>query len=326
MGTTILQSHNLLEKVSPETVSQHAFSSVAQHRLRLCGRSQHSLGFFRHVSLGNIGLTNLAFGSEVVVEGDAPLDHYYIIRVKTGHMILESEGSSVTIDSKSIAVINPFHSLNLYHSEDCSKLIVRIPRSAIERELTNIIGNPVREPIKFLKSMSLDDPHINSLIRVIDHACQEVDDPFSRYRTMHFSDRIEGLLSSAMLVGLTHDYSSEISQLSEHNVPSYLRRAERYVESHLSDAITLDDLVKASGASMRTLYKAFDTYHNATPIGYVKRIRLDHARKELTNANGSFRTVAEVAMAVGMEHLGNFAADYKRFYRELPSETLRHRC
>jgi AraC-like DNA-binding protein len=323
MDTMMLQRHSLLEDAPPEAISRHAFTRVAQHRLRLRGRSQHGRGYLRHLSLGNVGLSNLGFGSEAVVEGIASAHYYYIQMVLAGQLGFESKGSSVALDRKSLAVVNPSININLHHSEDCRKIIVRIRREVVERELANMLGSPVRDPIKFVSAISAEDPQSRSLIRTIDYVCQEVDDPFSRCQTAQFYDRIEGLLCSSILTGVTSDYSEEIRRLGEHDGPSYLKRAERYVKANISETISIDDLVSASGASMRTLYKVFSTHHNATPMGYVKRIRLEHARRELENNCGSARTVAEIAMAVGMEHLGNFAADYKKVYQELPSETLR---
>lgn len=324
MDIMMLRRHTLLENAHPELISKHAFANVAQHRLHLCGHPQdNGGGYFRHIGLDNVSLTNLGFGSEAIVEGAAPINYYYIQIVLTGTLTIDSHGKSVGVDSRALAVINPFRDVKIYHSEDCRKLIIRIKRNVMERELASILGSSIREPLTFAPSMSLEDPRLASSLRMIDHVYREVDDPYSRFRTTRFSERMEELLCASLLTGITHDYTEEIGKLCEHGGPSYLRRAERYVSAHLSENISLSDLVRASGASMRTLYKAFNTYHNMTPMGYVMRTRLERARRELENCNGSLRTVSEIAMAVGMEHLGNFAAYYKRFYRELPSDTLR---
>lgn len=321
MDTSVLQLHSVLESVSPERISEQASIKIAPHRLRASGRARHSIGYLRHVSLRNVCLSNLCFGSEAVVEGPAPESYYYIQLVQKGTLTLESNGRTVTVDSKSAAVINPFHKVNLFHSEDCSKIIVRIHREAMERELINLCGRSVGAPIEFSTSVSIEDPRVASLIRVINHVCQEVDDPYSGYRTPQFANHMEGLLSASVLAGVPNSYSGEINRLGDTEGPAYLRRAERYIETHLAEEISLDDLVCASGASMRTLYKAFNTYRHLTPMGYVKRIRLECARRELEGRGTSHKTVADVAMAVGMSHLGNFAADYRRLYGELPSET-----
>ncbi|WP_454916218.1 AraC family transcriptional regulator [Xanthobacter sediminis] len=324
MDTMLLQRHVLLDNARPELISKHALANVAQHRLHLCGHQRdNGGGYFRHVGLDNVSLSNLSFGSEAIVEGGPPIQHYYIFIALTGTLTIDSDGKSVTVDSGSLAVINPFRDVKIYHSEDCRKLIIRIRRNVMERELTSILGSSIREPLTFVPSMSLEDPRLASSLRMIDHVYREVDDPYSRFRTTRFSQRMEELLCASLLTGITHGYTEEIGKLCEHGGPSYLRRAERYVSAHLSENISLSHLVRASGASMKTLYKAFNTYHNTTPMGYVMRTRLERARRELENCNGSLRTVSEIAMAVGMEHLGNFSAYYKRVYRELPSDTLR---
>ena len=323
MEIDLLRPHSILESAAPELISQQAFAKVARHSIRICSRPHLRTGYLRHLSLVNLSLCNLSFGSETVVEASAPQDYYYIHCVLAGYMILEIQNKRVTVDSNTLVAINPLQKVNLLHSEDCGKLIIRIRRDYLERELMGILGYVLPKPIEFAATATANDPRLGKLIRTIDHVCKEVDDPYFSCGASNLTNHIEGLLATAVLTGLAHCYSDEIQRCSDGSGPSYLRRAERYIETHAAQPISLGDLVSTSGASMRTLYKAFNTYRNVTPMDYVKRVRLELARQELKNPRSANRTVADVAMAVGLGHLGNFAADYKRLYGELPSETLR---
>jgi AraC-like DNA-binding protein len=53
-----------------------------------------------------------------------------------------------------------------------------------------------------------------------------------------------------------------------------------------------------------------------TPTGYLRRLRLDHARQDLIRSDQSTTTVTEIADRWGFPHAGRFAALYRRTYAE----------
>jgi len=59
-----------------------------------------------------------------------------------------------------------------------------------------------------------------------------------------------------------------------------------------------------------------------TPKQYLQATRLGCVRKELCR-NGSAVKITDVAAEWSFWHMGKFAADYRRQFGELPSETLR---
>jgi AraC family ethanolamine operon transcriptional activator len=59
-----------------------------------------------------------------------------------------------------------------------------------------------------------------------------------------------------------------------------------------------------------------------SPHAYLKAQRLNRVREDLKSALGDAGTVAAIAQRWGFWHTGNFAADYRRQFGELPSQTL----
>ncbi len=76
--------------------------------------------------------------------------------------------------------------------------------------------------------------------------------------------------------------------------------------------------------SWRTLDYAFREVFGVTPKQYLQATRLDCVRKELCR-NGPAVKITEVAAEWSFWHMGKFAADYRRQFGELPSETLQLR-
>jgi AraC-like DNA-binding protein len=105
-------------------------------------------------------------------------------------------------------------------------------------------------------------------------------------------------------------------------LPADLKRALGWLRSHLSEPIDLDLLASVAGARPRTLETHFRTFLGTTPLGWVRRTRLAHARRELERAR-SGATVTDIALASGFTQLGRFAANYRAVFGEAPSATLR---
>ena len=93
-------------------------------------------------------------------------------------------------------------------------------------------------------------------------------------------------------------------------------------EKEIHDPITVSDLCKIIGVSERTLQYAFREQFGISPKTYLQARRLNAVRKELRIADPSSLNVNEVVHRWGFWHMGQFAADYKNLFGELPSETL----
>jgi AraC-like DNA-binding protein len=101
-----------------------------------------------------------------------------------------------------------------------------------------------------------------------------------------------------------------------------LRLALEYVEEQAGNAPTIKDICQASGASYRTLNRAFLDRFDVTPKQYLQAIRLDGVRNEL-HRKVSETKISDIANDWGFWHMGQFAGDYRRQFGELPSETAR---
>lgn len=105
-------------------------------------------------------------------------------------------------------------------------------------------------------------------------------------------------------------------------LPVDLVRVIDWLRGHLAEPINLDRLASVAGVRPRTLEAHFRSFLGTTPLGWVRRMRLIHARRELERARAHAR-VTDIALASGFNQLGRFANDYQSVYGEAPSKTLR---
>lgn len=100
-----------------------------------------------------------------------------------------------------------------------------------------------------------------------------------------------------------------------------LRRAQAFIDSYGTQPLSLAELCHMSGASERTLRYAFIDRFGVTPKTFLMAHRLNGARRDLRAAEPT-RSIADIADDWGFWHMGQFAADYRQFFGELPSQAL----
>ena len=100
---------------------------------------------------------------------------------------------------------------------------------------------------------------------------------------------------------------------------------ERYTEVHKHRPIRVSELSREAGINERSLYRLFNERYGVSPKSYLNKLRLNGARYELKHASKSKIKIIEIANSWGYWHMGQFAADYKMLFGELPSETLLRR-
>jgi AraC family ethanolamine operon transcriptional activator len=99
-----------------------------------------------------------------------------------------------------------------------------------------------------------------------------------------------------------------------------LRRAVSIIADHADEPIQIRKLCEETGVGWTTLVHAFREQFGVTPKAYLAAVRLNCARRGLLEAAPE-ALVADVANRWGFWHMGQFAADYRRLFGELPSET-----
>jgi AraC-like DNA-binding protein len=95
-----------------------------------------------------------------------------------------------------------------------------------------------------------------------------------------------------------------------------------YVRSTPDATHELAKLCRLARVSERTLQYAFKERYGIAPNTFVKRWNLNTVRQSLLLADPEADSVFSIAMDHGFIHQGQFAADYRELFSELPSRTL----
>lgn len=101
-----------------------------------------------------------------------------------------------------------------------------------------------------------------------------------------------------------------------------MKRVRDIVEERPDEALTVNEICRDAGVSERTLRYAFIDHYGVPPKTYLRSLRLNSARRQLAASDPRSTGVIDVANRWGFWHMSQFAADYRRLFGELPSQTL----
>jgi transcriptional regulator GlxA family with amidase domain len=103
-----------------------------------------------------------------------------------------------------------------------------------------------------------------------------------------------------------------------------VRRAEEWINAHLGEVISVDEVATATGVGVRSLQLNFKSVHGCSPNRFITARRLEAARQKLLSASQGV-TVTSIATDLGFFELGRFAERYRQRFGEAPSTTLARR-
>jgi AraC-like DNA-binding protein len=87
-------------------------------------------------------------------------------------------------------------------------------------------------------------------------------------------------------------------------------------------AISVPELLRAISTSSRRLRQAFADTYGVPPKRYLQLRTIDRANERLATNGSRCNTVTQVAIDLGISHMGRFAAQYREVFGEHPSTTL----
>ena len=206
---------------------------------------------------------------------------------------------------------------------DAAHLVVGIDRLALEDHLSRLLGRTAEQPIELAAAFDLSTSvaaRWNFAVQLL-HA--ELYDPDSLLHGGTGIGQLEEFLMSALLYCQHSNYTDQLSGTTRPRRRS-VERAVDFIERNLALQISVDDVARHAGVSLRTLQNQFSADLHQTPTSFIRNRRLERARADLADASpASGLSVTVIATRWGFTHLGRFAVAYKGRFGESPSHTLR---
>lgn len=282
---------------------------AASLRFRLC-----------EAPLGRISVGALSFESDIGYDlGETEI--FYLVQIAASGTIEYLNGTEKCIVTRRQGMVtSPTRPLSITYGPTSCGLIVKIRRCALEQHVKALTGDPISGPLIFAPRFgrTFRDRYLRFLRFLLDDL--EADNSLKDHPVL--VTNIEDTLMTALLVGQPHNYSGRFEEPAPDVAPRQVRDVEDYIRANASEPLSIDDLVRHTGISGRSLFRAFRSHRRMSPMAFLRSVRLDDARARLLAATPG-DSVTDIALDCGFEHLGRFSAEYARRFSESPSATLR---
>jgi AraC family ethanolamine operon transcriptional activator len=135
-------------------------------------------------------------------------------------------------------------------------------------------------------------------------------------------DLLEGVCLRALIDALADSSVDVKTRLRPVSRSKLVRLAVDFMHDRLDKPLTALELCAELGVSDRMLRRAFREEFGLGPLAYFRLMRMHEVRAALRAARGGDEAVTDIVRRWGFHRLGPFAAEYRRQFGELPSETL----
>ena len=159
---------------------------------------------------------------------------------------------------------------------------------------------------------------LSNLILLLNLLCEEAESGLATPQMLQHYNRV---VATKLMTMLKHNV--DMGGPCLHSV--CFERLARYIDEHIKNDITAEQLSRHSNLSLRSLYLLFEKNAKMTPKQYIRQKKLEHVHATLTDPTRPAANVTAVALEYGFTHLGRFSELYKSTYGVLPSESMKAR-
>lgn len=268
----------------------------------------------------SIMLADLRFGTDVVIRPDRTPAYYKINIPRSGKSVSVFGGDETVSFPGRAAILTPVENFVLHSSADCDLFAVKINTSVVERTVEGVLGYPPDEAVRFAVDLDITRGAGLRWVRCLALLQDALDDgaPALVVRPL------EELVVAQLLATQPHTFSDRMGGEPRPARPRTVARVIERIDADPAAPHTLAELARTAGTSVRSLQAAFAEHLGMSPTGYLRRVRLARAHRDLQAAQpGDGLSVADIAYRWGFGHVPRFAAAYRERYGVLPSQTLR---
>ncbi|EHI96826.1 transcriptional regulator, AraC family [Clostridium sp. DL-VIII] len=240
-----------------------------------------------------------------------------LMHIKRGTLILRCREQRILAKQNSIIVVNPneIHSMEIFDS-DLEYYLLKIDILMLLGNQPDLQQNMYTELL--LKNRLLFESKITNddfFFGIMENITKEFQEKKEGYELV-----LRGL-SYQILATLLRKYTKAVPDKSELDMQyrklNQIKPAITYMEVHMAEKITLEELSKVTHLSPNHFSRVFRTVSGLSPMEFLNRMRVQKAAQLLLNTD---KTITEIAMNTGFNDGNYFSRSFKKYRGETPSE------
>jgi AraC-like DNA-binding protein len=248
------------------------------------------------------------------------LQTYALLLSYKGSAAAVSRGANIEVSGHHAFVGSAAEPVNLDYATEFEQLVFNVNTDAVATKFEAMTGERPPGRLIFDHSCDFRLPQAEALRRMVLFLLQQVDSRGASFHPLALAE-FEQAAIVTFLNALQHNLSHFLHRPGHVPAPWQVRRAEEYIEANWDQPITVEALALVTGVSTRSLFLSFQRRRGYSPMDFVKRVRLTHAKAMLDRPHEA-TSVTDVAFTCGFGNLGHFANYYRQRFGEVPSATL----
>lgn len=236
----------------------------------------------------------------------------FVLPLQASVLSAKTAGIDTLIDATSWLLVPATEPLSLETKSPLATVLIMTLAPALERLVHETYGSEV--DMKIMKRV-LGDAAIVPRTTWVSEIAQRY--AFERVQCKKSGNIATSFLETELLKEwyfVRREASERKSHLEKE--PPLLERAQKYIDAHLAEPLTVGSIAKATHASPSAVLRAFQQGVGMAPATYLRARRLDEALLLLRSGRYA---VGEVASRVGYESFAAFSQAFRARFRKPPS-------
>lgn len=316
-----LQNRPAIQFATADEWSQHFGAKGLPLRIAPAAGNPDIAWRLHEVELNKLWAAYGTHGSALDIEQLAPARGVVFHIPQSGTALLKSGGQTLPLSSKRGALVDLSRRTSFHiHGEESFKTIaLRLPREMFDDHLSAITDRRVDPAAGIDQAIDMTSGIGATLGSLAEAILKGLENDLLERAPVAISNLTQSMISLATAHHvLTLDALAPVPSIA----PRQIRLAIDFMRANLDKPLTIAEIAQASRTSVRTLQGGFRDFKSTNPLAYLRQLRLEAIRAELTDPENR-RTVAEIALKWGFAHPGRFSYGYRQTFGELPSDTVR---
>jgi AraC-like DNA-binding protein len=303
---------SIFDRADPRDVSAYVNDFVGRHSIQITSATTANARLLFH-KLSDIGLCNIRYGNQVDITTEALRDSYQLQVALRGTFSWTGAEGRHQFRPGEFLLVNPSDPIHVRYSDECEKLIVKLPVEVLEAMRIEERQCWPHDGIRFLRPVHALSS-VDGLAGLLSLMCEEAE-------STTCNPAIQQQYAQILLRKLLSQLETNTVDVRSSRDSQVFGKVKDYILANLQENIALEEVASVSNVSLRKLYVLFKMYAQESPRDFIQSLKLERVRADLQRARPS-DNVTDIAMRYGFSHLGRFSAVYKARFGELPSQTL----
>jgi len=238
------------------------------------------------------------------------LDNYYSFSMITSTKLVIMEKSLylgiIPISYDMYILIGPI----MPHTYTLSELLVGLSKDYTEEEIITYYN--INNEIGFIDSM-----RFSYIVSIISEACLgNAVDPNLLLEGRIIANQVPSMEMKTNSIERTLSEKTNLL-LAKEEYSLFSTKCERYIQNHLKEKITAQELAIALNVSERTLYRTFKEQFNLSPNDYIQKKKLLNSLHMLTKTN---MNISEISSYWGYSSQSHYSKAFEKQFHKTPGQ------